>query len=82
MTSLPIQEQIWTNAADAAHRAAVALADVRDWLNADWSDQQPPTDEAADARAAVRAKLADLKAEIYGLEDLLRGGARSLRNRR
>lgn len=82
MTSLPTQEQIWTNAADAAQRAANALSDVRDWLQSDWSDTKPLTDEAANARIAARGRLEDLKAEIYQIEAKLRDGAKSLRERR
>lgn len=82
MTSLPTQEQIWTNAADAAQRAANALSDVRDWLQSDWSDTKTLTDEAANARIAARGRLEDLKAEIYQIEAKLRDGAKSLRERR
>lgn len=82
MNALPTQEQIFTNAAAAAHNAAAALSDVRDWLNSDWSDQQSLTDEAADARSAVRTKLENLKAEIYEMEEQLRGVAKSLRSGR
>ncbi|BAD60539.1 hypothetical protein [Nocardia farcinica] len=82
MTSLPTQEQIWTNAADAADRAALALSDVRDWLRSDWSDTKPLTDEAVQARSAAYARLETLKDEIRDLEHQLRGGARSLRDRR
>jgi hypothetical protein len=76
------QEQIWTNAADEAHKAAAALSEVRDWLQSDWSDTKTLTNEAADARSTVRARLESLKGEIYEFEELLRGGAKSLRNRR
>ncbi|MGF6884449.1 hypothetical protein ABIA39_005684 [Nocardia sp. GAS34] len=82
MSALPTQEQIFTHAAAAARNAASALSDVRDWLNADWPDRQSLTDEAAGARSGVRVKLENLKTEIYDLEEQLRGGAKSLRNRR
>ncbi|GGK69216.1 hypothetical protein [Nocardia camponoti] len=82
MTTLPTQEVIFLNAADAADCAALALSDVRDWLNSDWSDSKPLTDEAADARAAVRKRLESIKDEIRELEQQLRSGATSLRNRR
>ncbi|WP_331722943.1 hypothetical protein [Nocardia sp. NBC_00511] len=81
-SSLPTQEQIFLNAADAAHAAAGSLSDVRDWLQSDWSDTKSLTNEAADARTAVRAKLVSLKEECYQLEQQLREGATSLRNRR
>ena len=79
---LPTQETIFLNAAEAADKAALALSDVRDWLRSDWSDSKPLTDEAADARTAVRARLESIKDEIRDLEHQLRAGATSLRNRR
>lgn len=82
MSTLPTQETIFTNAANAADKAALALSDVRDWLRSDWSDSKPLTDEAADARAAVRARVESIKEEVRVLERQLRGGATSLRNRR
>lgn len=82
MSSLPTQEQIFTKAAEAAHTAAGSLSDVRDWLQASWSDEKPLTDEAAAARTAVLDKLASLKADIYEVEQRLRGGAKSLGERR
>ncbi|WP_280471321.1 hypothetical protein [Nocardia cyriacigeorgica] len=82
MTSLPTQQAIFTNAADAANRAALALSDVRDWLKSDWSDTKPLTDEAVDARRATYARLETLKDEIRDLENQLRGGAKSLGDRK
>lgn len=81
MSSLPTQETIFTNAAEAAHKAAVSLADVRDWLQSDWSDRDSLTDEAADVRSKVRRRLSALKEEAYELEQLLYSGAASLRER-
>ena len=81
MSTLPTQEMIWSNAADAADRAALALSDIRDWLRSDWSDTDPLTDEAVAARAAVRARLESIKDEVRDFEHQLRGGAASLRNR-
>ncbi|MBC7301049.1 MAG: hypothetical protein H5T78_08845 [Nocardia sp.] len=80
--SLPTQETIFTNAAAAADKAALALSEVRDVLKSDWSDTKPLTDEAADARSAVRARVESLKEEVRDLEHQLRRGAASLRTRR
>ncbi|MFQ6329174.1 hypothetical protein ACLMAL_23980 [Nocardia sp. CWNU-33] len=55
---------------------------MRDWLNCDWSDTETLTDEAADACSNARAKLEGLKAEIRQIEENLRRGANSLRDRR
>ncbi|MET8428828.1 hypothetical protein [Nocardia sp. NPDC004860] len=82
MSRLPTQEQIFTKAADAAHAAAGALAEARELLWSDWSDTESLTNEAADALTSVHAKLASLKADIYEVEQLLRDGATSLRDRR
>lgn len=82
MSTLPTQETIFANAAEAAGKAALALSDVRDWLRSDWSDRAPLTAEAVAARAAVRARLESIKDEIRDLEHQLRDGATSLRDRK
>jgi len=78
--SLPTQAEIFENAIQALTDARNQLSTARDWLNSDWSPVGSTLpDEAGDARAQVRPKIAQLKNEIDVMKTLLYEGLDEIR---